>query len=271
MVLYTILKSLLIPPGILILMLGVAFFMVRGVMGQLLIFISLAILMLMSLPVVGNRLMQPLERLPAIGTDALPIPSGAQAIVILSAGRRRGAPEYGGDTLDDASLRRVRYGAALSRATGLPLYVTGGRLAGEDEAIGVLMAEVLRHEFGVRVVAVESESRTTWENAAYTRAYLARAGVSHILLVSDAWHLPRALEAFEIGNLRVTPAPTGFVHYPGWESDLTYRDWLPSAQAFQLSYRAIHEHLGRVWYQIRFWIQGPPGVLGATIPSEGSG
>jgi hypothetical protein len=45
---------------------------------------------------------------------------------------------------------------------------------------------------------------------------------------------------------------------------MLYGDWLPSAQAFLESYSAIHEHLGRVWYQIRLWVQGAPGVLAVT-------
>ncbi|AFL73947.1 YdcF family protein [Thiocystis violascens] len=261
---YSVLKSLLLPPGILIVMLIAAFFLVRGVLGRLLLFTAVTVLTLMSLSPVGTRLMEPLERYSALGTPATPFPSTAQAIVILSAGRVTGAPEYGGDTLDDASLRRVRYGAKVARTTGLPLYVTGGAQPGEYPPMGVLMANLLREDYGAVVAGVESESRTSWENAAYTAPLLSRDGIAHILLVSDAWHLPRAVEAFESAGLTVTPAPTAFAHHPGWETELTLRDWLPSASAFKLSYLAIHEHLGRVWYQIRTWKQGPPQVTQAA-------
>ncbi len=261
---YSIIKSLMIPPGILILMLIAAFFLVRGVLGRLLIFTVVTLMTLMSLSPVGIKLMEPLEVYPALGTRATPIPPAAQAIVILSAGRVTGAPEYGGDTLDDASLRRVRYGAKLSRTTGLPLYVTGGAQPGEDPPMGILMANLLRDDYGIVVAGIESKSQTSWENAAYTAPLLIHDGVTHILLVSDAWHLPRAVDAFEGAGLSVTPAPTAFAHYPGWEAALTFRDWLPSARAFLLSYLAIHEHLGRAWYQIRTWIQGPPRMTEAA-------
>ena len=260
MMVYSILKSVLLPPGILILMLTAAFFLVRGVLGRLLIFVAVTILTLMLLPPVGTLLMEPLETYPALGRPDTPIPPAAQAIVILSAGRVTDAPEYGGDTLDDASLRRVRYGATLARITGLPIYVSGGHLPDEPQSMGVLMADLLRTDYGIAVAAIESESRTSWENAAYTAQLLKRDGMTHILLVSDAWHLPRAVDAFAGTGLTVTPAPTGFAHRPGWRAELTYRDWLPSARAFLLSYYAIHEHVGRVWYQIRTWIQGPPRV-----------
>ncbi|MBK1721160.1 hypothetical protein CKO23_02695 [Thiocystis violacea] len=263
--LYSLIKSFLIPPGIIILMLVVAFWLARGVAVRLAIFLALSSVTLMSLPVVGTSLMEPLEPYPAL--DPRAIPTSTQAIVILGAGRRSDAPEYGGDSLDDASLRRVRYGAFLHRASGLPVYVTGGRLGDEGEAIGRLMADVLQSDYGIGVADVETESRTTWENATDTAPLLARDGVQHILLVSDAWHLPRAVELFEEVGLRVTAAPTAFVHHPGWTKDLDYRDWLPSIKAFSESAYAIHEHLGRLWYQLRAWIQGEP--RGVNPPVSG--
>lgn len=254
---YSVIKSLLLPPGILILLFITAFLLVRGVLGRLVLFATLSIFTLMTLSPVATLLMEPLEPYPALGI-ATPIPSAAQAIVILSSGRITNAPEYGGDTLDDLSLRRVRYGALLQRQTGLPLYVSGGKLPTEAQPLAELIAEVLRADYGITVAGMESNSQTTWENAEYTAQLLQPAGITHILLVSDAWHLPRATEAFANTGLTVTPAPTGFVHHPGWQQELTYRNWLPSARAFQLSYYAIHEHLGRVWYQIRSWQQGAP-------------
>lgn len=257
--LYSILKSFLIPPGIIILMLVAAFLLSRGVLARLLIFVALSILTLLSLPVVGISLIAPFESDAAIDLTAASTYSDAQAIVILGGGRRKSAPEYGGDTLDDSSLRRVRYGALLHRASGLPVYVTGGNLTGEDVGVGALMAEVLDADYDIEVAAAETHSRTTWENAAYTAPVLQHDGIVRILLVSDAWHLPRAAEAFVQAGFKVIPAPTAFEHRPGWMKETTYRDWLPSAGAFLLSSVAIHEHLGRVWYQMRVWTQGAPG------------
>ncbi len=253
---YAILKSLLVPPGILILMLAAAFLLVRGVLGRVLLFAATAILALMSLPAVATLLMGPLEPYPALNPVG-PFPPAAQAILVLGAGRYAGAPEYGGDTLDRFSMERVRYGAALQRATGLPLYVTGGVVPGERTSpVGVLMAKTLEDELGVPVAGVESQSRDTWENAALSKAMLERDGISHVLLVTTASHLPRAVEACKRAGLAVTPAPTGFVTHRLSQPDSRLYDWLPSAPAFLTSYYAVHEHLGRVWYQMRQWAQG---------------
>lgn len=255
MALYTVTKSLLTPPGILILMLLASFLLARGVLARLLIFVTGAVYTLMTLPVVAILLTVPLEPDPPLTQGT--IPAQAQAILVLGAGSVM-APELGGRTLDAHSLARIRYAAHLHRLTALPIYVTGGNLSESEPPVGPLMAETLQSELGVPVAGVESESRTSWENAALAKPMLERDGIAQVLLVSDASHLPRAVEAVERAGVRVTPAPTGFLHYPGWEQDLGLTDWLPSARAFMDSSYAIREHLGRVWYQIRYWAQGDP-------------
>jgi uncharacterized SAM-binding protein YcdF (DUF218 family) len=257
MALYTVIKSLLTPPGILILILAAAFLLARGVLARLLIFLTGSIYWLMTLPVVAILLAIPLEPYPALTEGS--IPSDAQGILVLGSGGVL-APEYGGYTVDDHSLARIRYAAHLHRLTGLPIYVSGGTLSRREPPVGLLMAQSLQADLGVPVAGVESESRTSWENAALAKPMLERDGIGHVLLVSSAAHLPRAVEAVERAGLRVTPAPTGSLHYPGWERDLELADWLPSARAFMDSSNAIREHVGRVWYQIRYWVQGDPGA-----------
>lgn len=259
MTIYLLLKTLLLPPGIIILLLATGFLLVRGALGRLLLFTGTALLTLLCLPVVATLLMAPLEPYPPLDLR-VPLPAQAQAILVLGAGFATTGGEYGGPTLDGFSLQRVRYGAWLHRATGLPIYVTGGGLADGDPAVADLMARTLREEFAVPVAGVENRSRTTWENAAYSKPMLERAGVSGVLLVSDAWHLPRAVEVCERAGIGVIPAPTGSVSIPNWRQALGLIDWLPSARAFPISYFALHEHLGRVWYQVRRWAQGAPRV-----------
>jgi uncharacterized SAM-binding protein YcdF (DUF218 family) len=156
-------------------------------------------------------------------------------------------------------LERLRYGAFLQRETGLPVYVTGGSPPEEYPPIGQLMARVLEREYGITPSEVEDRSRTTWENAAFSAPMLQRDGVDRVLLVTSAWHMPRAVEAFERVGLRVTPAPTYFIHREAG-GDTRYGDWLPSAGAFAVSYFALHEYLGRAWYQVKATTDDMPAV-----------
>jgi uncharacterized SAM-binding protein YcdF (DUF218 family) len=249
--LYTVIKSLLMPPGGLILLFLIGFLLARGVLARLFIFTGLAVLTLMSLSPVAERLIAPLEPYPPLRPSDL-ARIDAQAILILGGERAFGAAEYGGDSVGPKTLQRLRYGAFLHRRTGLPVYVTAGSSPPEDPPLGVLMAGVLESEFGIPVAGVEQVSRTTEENATRSAEMLAADGVGRVLLVTHAWHLPRAVAAFERAGVAVIPAPTAFLaRVDQAEQDAGLRDWLPSASAFSVSYFALHEHLGRAWYQLK--------------------
>lgn len=249
--LYTIVKSLLMPPGGLILLFLIGFLLARGVLARLFIFTGLAVLTLMSLSPVAERLIAPLEPYPALRPAEL-AEIQAQAILILGGERAYGAAEYGGDSVGPKTLQRLRYGAFLQRRTGLPVYVTGGSPPPEDPPLGVLMARVLEGELGIAVAGVEQVSRTTEENAMRSAEMLGADGIGRVLLVTHAWHMPRAVAAFERVGLAVIPAPTAFLaRADEAEEDAGLRDWLPSASAFSVSYFALHEHLGQAWYQLK--------------------
>ncbi|HEX5286295.1 MAG TPA: ElyC/SanA/YdcF family protein [Polaromonas sp.] len=68
---------------------------------------------------------------------------------------------------------------------------------------------------------------------------LQRDGVQRIALVTDAWHMPHAVAAFERAGLTVTPAPTGFI-LP-LERDLL--EWLPFANGLLASREVLREWL----------------------------
>lgn len=180
-----------------------------------------------------------------VGIVAAPKTTGAQAIVVLGGGRYRDAPEYGRDTVSEPTLVRLRYAAKLARETGLPLLVSGGSPEGGGASEADAMAAVLATEFGVPVRWREATSADTLDNARNSAAILAGAGVSRVLLVSHAWHLPRARAAFEGAGLVVIAAPTGFLA----GTPLTPRDWLPGS--LEISRTALHEWIGILWYRWR--------------------
>ncbi|PKO83722.1 MAG: YdcF family protein [Betaproteobacteria bacterium HGW-Betaproteobacteria-11] len=204
--------------------------------GLVLSTVSLGLLVALSLPIVSAALLAPLQTLPPATPARL---SRAQAIVVLGAGIRPAAAEYGGDTVNARGLERLRHAARLARQTQLPLLVTGGApFGGRPEAD--TMAETLHDDFAVAVRWRETASRDTAENAAFSAALLHAAGIQRIALVSHAWHLPRAVALFEQAGLEVIPAPTAAYRPP---ADALVR-WLPSAAALERSTIALHEYLG---------------------------
>lgn len=185
-----------------------------------------------------------------------PESAGAQAIVVLAAGRVSNAGEYDGrDIPDHTALARLRYGAHLERRTGLPVLVTGGNGGSGQDPANIrqgftkadAMAKALREDFGVPVKWIERRSRDTGENAIYSTEMLRRAGVKRILLVTDAMHMHRARGVFQREGIEVVDAPTMFVYNPDFGLDA----WLPSAEGMRRSWYATYELLGIAWYHIR--------------------
>lgn len=171
-----------------------------------------------------------------------------QAIVVLGAGKRSHAPEFGGETVNRLALERLRYAALLARQTRLPVLVSGGALAG-DTPEALLMARLLRDEHGVGPRWVETASRDTRENARFSAVHLQAAGVRRIVLVTHAMHMDRARSEFEAAGLVVIPAPTAWLgagDRPGADEPLAL---LPSQNTAYAGWFALHELLGQRAYR----------------------
>jgi uncharacterized SAM-binding protein YcdF (DUF218 family) len=171
----------------------------------------------------------------------------AQAIVVLSGDQQRGNGADIPDELGPLSLRRVVWAADAYRRLHLPVAVSGGRGSGDHVATAALMKTALETEFAVPVAFVEDRSHTTWENAVETARLLLPAGLRTVVLVSDAWHLPRAVWAFDrVGFTALPwPAPRTALHRG------RFGDFLPSLTALQDTFDALHELIGRLYYRLR--------------------
>lgn len=213
----------------------------RGILGG-----SLVVLYLFSTPLVGTLLLCSLQTYKALAPDQ-PL-KGAEAIVVLGAAVRRDAPEYGGNSVHALTLERLLYAARLDRKSGLPILVTGGAPDPDQVAVAVAMSESLKQDFGISARWIESKARNTHENALFSARILRDAGITRAYLVTHAWHMPRAILAFQGMGVRFIPAPTGFVAPPMLEPT----DFLATAEGLHESYIAIHELLGYVWYRLNY-------------------
>ena len=174
--------------------------------------------------------------------------AGAQAIVVLGGDVRLGDGADIPDRLGLLSLERVAFAAQAYRGLHLPVAVSGGRLSLAHTSLGALMKAALEVDFAVPVVWNEDRSRTTWENALYTARLLAPEKLSKVVLVTHAWHLPRALWAFRRVGLTALP----------WQAPRTARQpyrigsFLPSIAALHDTFYALHEMIGAVYYRLRY-------------------
>ena len=95
------------------------------------------------------------------------------------------------------TLDRLRTGAALHRRTDLPILVTGGTTQPRTATVGVVMAESLRDDFRAPARWTEPKSDDTWENARFSAAILKAEGITSVYVVTHAWHMRRAVLAFQ--------------------------------------------------------------------------
>jgi uncharacterized SAM-binding protein YcdF (DUF218 family) len=241
--------AVILPPGSLFLLMAIGLLVRRRfrVAGGVITGGAILALYVVSTAVGAQLFVAPLERLtvPLRTLDG----TGAQAIVVLGAGKLSEAPEYAGrDIPDYIALARLRYAAHLQRATGLPILVTGGSPTAGRPSLADAMAAALREDFGVPVKWVEGHSRNTAENASLSAAMLAPEKVRRILLVTDAMHMPRARTAFQQAGFDVVAAPTMFFS----NTTLSARSLIPSAEALRQSWYATYELLGIGWYWLRY-------------------
>ncbi|RZL01519.1 MAG: YdcF family protein [Rubrivivax sp.] len=183
-------------------------------------------------------------------------PSPTVGIMVLGAGLVPKAPEYGVADLPHFFAERLRYGVWLSRQTGWPLGASGGvGWAQKGVQLGPAEAEVADRvaqlAYGIPLRWIEKDSVDTRGNAAASVAMLADQGVAEIVLVTDAFHMPRARRAFEQAAAAwakragksaplITPAPTKF-----WTQDSNpVLAWMPSGAGMANVRVACHEWLG---------------------------
>lgn len=244
-------SQLLLPPGCLILIGFVGLIFWKRWWGRGIVLLSFLMLWLLSTEPVRDSMTSSLEfQHPVL--DLRKIPSDGAAIVLLGGGIYENAPEYsGGDELGRYALMRTVYAADIARQSGLDVYASGGApLTQAAEPEGEIMRRWLL-KFGLHenTVFAEKAANTTWENATYMKRVLAERGINKIVLVTSAWHMPRALWCFESQGLKVIPAPTDFVTEQGMY-DL--RSYLPRWTVLADSGQAMHEYLGLFWYHKRY-------------------
>jgi len=197
-------------------------------------------------PQVAYRLMAGLEAAypPAAAADC----GKADAIVVLGGAVR---PLTDGDFAPrlHRGSDRVWQAARLYRAGCAPrVVVSAGGLvkpplrAPETEAIATLLVDL-----GVprSALLLEADSRTTQDNAAFSRALLAPLGIDRVLLVTSAWHLRRAVPSFERAGFAVIPAGAD---YRALDPPAGIERWLPDPGALDATHLAVKEYLGYIRY-----------------------
>lgn len=155
-----------------------------------------------------------------------------------------------GATLANESLKRLIYAALLYRENPLPIIVTGGKspLKKNNFSEGFIMAQYL-YDLNVRRedILIESMSTNTIENAKYAGQLIEKFRFKKPILITSAYHMPRAIFAFKQQNIKVIPAPTD---YHTEDIRISFIQFIPTVDAMVNTCRLLHEYMGLIYYRI---------------------
>lgn len=252
-----LITPLLLPPASLLMLMGVGFWLRatrRPLWGAAVLTLAMVSLWFAHCRVTGDWIERRWLGAPsAIKPDDLPalrrdLRGGRAAVVVLGGGRDAYAPEYGEGNLTGRTLQRLQYGLWLSRRLDLPVLFSGGvgRAERGELTEAAVAARVAERDFGRPIRWLDSAAIDTRGNARHSLPLLTAHGIGQVLLVSHAWHLPRAQRAFQEAislsgaNLQIIPAPMD----TATSSQLRLLDWLPSAEGYQKVRDSLREVLG---------------------------
>jgi uncharacterized SAM-binding protein YcdF (DUF218 family) len=206
--------------------------------------IAFAVLLLASLPVVADALGQVLEsRFPRIEAGQCPT---ADAIVVLGGivTVSRGHLEI------HEAFDRFETGVRLFQLGKAPVIIfTGAEVPFEDYNEGRVLRQ-LAIDHGVPPASVRVTGRVyhTESEAAAVREDLARHNQHRIILVTSAFHMPRAATLFHRAGVEFTPFPTD---YRSARSSLRLERWVPTAAALVETDNTLHELYANLIYRVR--------------------
>jgi uncharacterized SAM-binding protein YcdF (DUF218 family) len=116
-------------------------------------------------------------------------------------------------------MERYREAACLARRYDHLKVV----LAGDNDLPSVL-AEI-NEGFEASRIILERRSRNTYENAPYSAQLISSGSKDHWLLVTSAYHMPRAIGCFRKAGLRVEPWPVYDLPSYGDFLETAFREW----------------------------------------------
>ena len=210
---------------------------------------AIGILIVCSLPVFSNKLISYLER----DYSLVPPASAktADAIVVLSGMVRTIEGANGLEYEWGEASDRIFAGIDLIKENKAPaLVLTGGKL---PWSVGKPEGEYLRdiaEKLGISsdVILLTENVQNTDQEAKAVAKFLNKK-VPNIILVTSAFHMPRAQKVFEAAGIEVSPFPVDFL---SGADKTTLIHFIPSAGAFRDTSFFVRELIGRIYYELKY-------------------
>ena len=247
-----ILSRLMYPSTLVLLLLVLAFFLLlirrrRG--AGLSLLMGLTLIFLGSSPLISNVYHRHERQHPPTPVALSPT---ADAIVLLAGDISIPVPpRVESQVRGNRSVHALR----LYRAGKAPLIIVSGGNVFPQEGFrpeAAYTADLLQ-EWGIPKSAIifEGNSRNTRENALETWSLLKNRQLNRVLLVTSAFHMPRALATFRGVGIHAIPSASSI---SAELAQPTLLNWIPSLDGLGTMQSVVHEKIGIFVYRIRGWM-----------------
>jgi uncharacterized SAM-binding protein YcdF (DUF218 family) len=217
-------------------------------LGSWLVVTSLVLIAIAGLSPLGNALMLPLEQRFPPWDSSRGAPDG---IIVLGGAISPDVSAARGAVALNEAAERITVAAELARRyPDVRIVFTGGSSALIfDQEVEAVFAVRQLEALGVahdRITA-EEQSRNTIENAVFSRLVANPKLGEHWLLVTSAYHMPRAMAAFRAAGFAVDAYPVD------WRTRGLIDAWQPFSSlgdGLRRTDTAVHEWVGLLAYRI---------------------
>jgi uncharacterized SAM-binding protein YcdF (DUF218 family) len=210
---------------------------------------GLLVLIFCSLPIISNKLIFYLEK--DYNLQEVSNIGKADAIVVLSGmistikTKEKLSYEFSG------AVDRILSGIDLFKENKSPLLIlTNGKL---PWSVGIPEGEYLKEfsiKFGIpkeSILLTDNVQNTDQEAKSVKK--LLNTNEARIILVTSAFHMPRAKKVFEAANIKVIPFAVDFRNSV---NKVNFVDFIPSANSFSNTSYFVREMIGRLYYNLKY-------------------
>ena len=211
--------------------------------------LGLLILIFCSVPIISNKLIFYLEK--DYSLQSVKDVTKADAIVVLSGmistinSKEKLSYEF------NDSIDRILSGIDLFKEDKASfLILTNGKM---PWSVGIPEGEYLKDfsiRYGIpedRILLTDNVQNTDQEAISVKK--LLKTNEANIILVTSAFHMPRAKKVFEAANIKVIPFA---VDFKTLIKKITIIDFIPSANSLKDTSHFFREMIGRLYYNLKY-------------------
>ncbi|WP_421716088.1 ElyC/SanA/YdcF family protein [Arcobacter arenosus] len=215
---------------------------------KLFLSVSFLWLFLISYSPFSNALIKPLENEYKAYLD---VDSSIEYVLVLGSGHNTNKEISPHSQLSSSALMRLTEGIRIFKKLDNGKLIVSG-YGGDDETPHAIISKEVAVSMGIdeKNILTQEEVKDTFEEAQYVKKIV---GDKTFILVTSAYHMPRAMKLFKQNGLNAIAAPTDFLQ----ENPSVYTRE-PNAIELRKTQVAMHEYIGILWASIlekyRFYV-----------------